>query len=146
MRVCWWCILVGVVWFLAACGGTGNREQDPPFITTVKDFEAAVEARDPEAILMLLEPTDWRGSIAAELRSYVAGVEQIEFRDTTYETLSSSEEHAEVAVMSTVTYSLKGDISGEYPVDMVIELVNVDGSWYVHGFELPGPVAPPSEE
>jgi hypothetical protein len=112
----------------------------------VQDFEAAIEARDPEAILLLIEPTDWRSTIAAELRSYVAGVEQIEFRDTTYETLSSSEENAQVAVTSTLAYSLRGGIQDEHPVDVVVELVNVDGSWYVRGFRLPGPVAVPSEE
>jgi hypothetical protein len=142
----WWYALLALVWLLAACGDAGNTEQDPPFITTVKDFEAAIEARDTEAILMLVEPTDWRSTIATELRSYVAGVEQIEFHDTTYETLSSSEEHAQVAVISTVTYNLKGDMSGEHPVDLVVDLVNVEGSWYVRGFRLPGPVALPSEE
>jgi hypothetical protein len=137
--------MILVTFLLAACSNSANQT-DPPFVTVIKDFVAALEARDPAAMIMLLEPTDWRGSIGAELRSYTANVEHIAFHDTTYEVLSSSSDSAEVRLLATLDYRIQGIETGQQDIDIVVEVVQQDGEWYIRDFALPGPVVTRTEE
>jgi hypothetical protein len=137
--------LVGVVLLLAACAGAADQATSPP-VMIVQEFVTAVESRDPARMLELMEPTEWRREIGAELRSYTATVEHVAFQDTNYEVLESSSDHAEVRLRSTVTYRIQGFSEGNQEIDVVVEVVQQDGEWYVRDFALPGPAMAPPEE
>jgi hypothetical protein len=114
-------------------------------VLVLKDFVAAIEARDPTAMIARLEPTDWRREIAAELRAYTASVEHIEFHDATYEVVESSAERAEVRLLATIDYRIRGMTEGEQEIDVLVEMVQQDGEWYVRNFALPEAVGQPEE-
>jgi hypothetical protein len=134
-----------IVLLLAACASPASQP-DSPAVAVIKEFILAIEARDPAQMLALLEPTDWRRQMGTELRLYTASIEHIEFHDETYEVLESSAEHAEVYLHATLDYRIRGAEEYEREIDIVVEVVQQDGEWYVRDFALPGPVMAQPEE
>lgn len=124
---------------LAACGSATETADSEAALATTRAFVAALEARDPSAILATLEPADWRREIGPELRSYISYVEALEFRNSTYEVLSINRDSAEIRMQATLHYRLRDFEAGEQPIDTVFELVRVEQEWYLRSLSLPTP-------
>ncbi|NJK80719.1 MAG: hypothetical protein HC876_13510 [Chloroflexaceae bacterium] len=127
-------ILIGVlVGVLAGCAARGADEAP---VQTVRDFLAAWEARDVDAIFNLIEPAPWRREIGPELRSYAGLVEEVAFVNPKYTVLEQSAAQASVQVETTVRYTLRGGRSGERDLNVIVDVVQRDGQWYVRGLDL----------
>lgn len=123
---------------LCACSPAPPDAEGP--VRAVEAFVAALEARDASAIAALLEPSDWRGEIGPELRSYLAMLDALDLRDETYAVVEGDADRAVVRVSGTFAYRFAaGGAAGERPVDLRVQTVRVDGRWYLRGLELPQP-------
>lgn len=134
-------LAIGMV--LAACSGKPSEADNEAAIQVAKDFVAAVEKRDPSAMLALIEPTDWRREIAPELRSYMGYVQSITFQNPEYSLIDNTGELAHVRLVSSMEYALEGTGTAKQDVDLTFELVKLDGTWYLRTFTLP-PANPPT--
>lgn len=135
----WRLVLVLIaLWAIAACG---PPPPDPAgAVAAVEAFVEALEARDASGIIQLLEPSEWRGEIGPELRSYLGMMETLELRDPTYSVVEQQGNVAVVAVEGTFAYSFaETDGSGERPVDLRVETVLLGDQWYLRALELPQP-------
>lgn len=134
---------ISCLWLLVALvSGCANKAVDNEApVETVRQFIAALEDRDVSAMIDLLEPTDWRKEIGPELRSYLGYVKTLELRDEQYTVERNDGQKATVRLTGTLSYALADDASGERPIDLAIDLVEVDGQWYMHSLELPQPGA-----
>lgn len=108
-------------------------------VAVVRQFVGALEARDPSAIIALLEPTEWRAEIGPELRSYLGYLEALDLREEAYTVAENSGDTALVRVTGTLSYTLEEGASGEIPVDLQLQVVRIDGIWYLRDLELPQP-------
>jgi hypothetical protein len=132
-------LLILAVLLLAGCGARPAPD-DAGAIRAVEQFVAALEARDASAIIDLIEPSDWRREIGPELRTYLAYMSSIELRDPTYSVQENDGQRAIVRAVGTLAYTLaEGGASGERPADLMIELVQVDDTWYLRQLQLPQP-------
>lgn len=123
---------------LAGCSRMPADVEGP--VRAAAAFVAALEARDAGAIVALLEPTDWRGEIGPELRSYLGMLDTVELRDPAYSVLEGDADSAVVRVAGTFAYAFAdGGAAGERAVDLRVELVRVGDRWYLRGLELPQP-------
>gem|GEM_PF-2069415 len=124
---------------LAACAPSPPADTEGP-VRAAEAFVAALEARDTSAIIRLLEPSDWRGEIGPELRSYLGLMEELELRDPQYSVLEQQGDTAVVQVTGSFAYKFaEGGASGERPVDLRVETVLVADTWYLRGLDLPQP-------
>jgi len=122
----------------AACAPRPVDNEGP--VRAVEAFVAALEARDASAIIGLLEPSDWRGEIGPELRSYLGSLQAIQLRNAAYSVISNTGDTAVVRLVGTAAYTLaENGASGERPVDLRIETARVDGQWYLRQLQLPRP-------
>jgi hypothetical protein len=124
---------------LFGCALPAARPDDAAPRRVVERFVEALEDRDASALLALIEPADWRREIGPELRSYVGYVQRISFRRPTYTVESNNGDEARVHFVATLEYEIEGVEPGEQPVDIIFELVRLDGTWYVRSFDLPQP-------
>jgi hypothetical protein len=124
---------------LFGCALPGARPDDAAPRRVVERFVEALEDRDASALLALIEPADWRREIGPELRSYVGYVQRISFRRPTYTVESNNGDEARVRFVATLEYEIEGVEPGEQPVDIIFEVVRLDGTWYVRSFDLPQP-------
>lgn len=123
---------------LAACAARPIDNQGP--VLAVERFVAALEQRDPSAIIDQLEPTEWRKEIGPELRSYLGHIAEIDLRDESYTVEQNDGDLAVVRLTGTLSYTLsESGVSGERPADLQIEVVRVGDTWYLRGLELPQP-------
>lgn len=123
---------------LTACSARPIDNQGP--VLAVERFVAALEQRDPSAIIDQLEPTEWRKEIGPELRSYLSHIAEIAISDEAYTVEQNDGELAVVRLTGTLSYTLaESEVSGERPVDLQIEVVRVGDTWYLRGLELPQP-------
>lgn len=129
-------VLTGVVVFVVLPGQAASRERP---VAVVQDFAQAVEAKDPSKMLSYIEPTIFRREVGAELRAYIEYINQIRFEDARYELLENDGNVARVRWRATVQYDLRERGSGQYALDHEIELVHVEGSWYLRSVQLPEP-------
>jgi limonene-1,2-epoxide hydrolase len=114
-------------------------DNDGP-IQTVRAFVVALEDRDASAIIALIEPTDWRREIGPELRTYLGYLATIAIVDETYAVERHQGDTAIVRVTGTLQYALaESGAGGERPFDLQIEVVRVDGVWYLRSLQLPQP-------
>lgn len=128
--------VIGVT-VLVILPGQQAGQQRP--VETVQAFAAAVEAKDPSKMLSYVEPTVFRKEIGPELRAYIEHVDSIRFVDARYELVDSDGSLAHVRWTARVEYSLRESGSGQYSLDNLIELANVEGSWYLRNVSLRGP-------
>lgn len=126
-------IALGAVWWIQ------RPEADTRPIEVVRNFAAALEARDVSAMLALLEPSDLTRQLSPELRIYVEYLRKIDFQDDAYELLANDGVHAQVRWTATMHYTIDigREISGEHPVDSIVRLTKLEGSWYLSSVELP---------
>lgn len=130
------CALAGLL-LLGACAGPVDN--DGP-LRTVQAFIAALEARDASAIIALIEPTEWRREIGPELRTYLGYLDSIAVPDAAYTIEQNQGDTAVVRVTGTLAYTLaESGFSDERPFDLQIEVVRVDGAWYLRSLQLPQP-------
>jgi hypothetical protein len=126
-------IALGAVWWIQ------RPEADTRPVEVVRNFAAALEARDVSAMLALLEPSDLTRQLSPELRIYVEYLRKIDFQDDTYELLANDGVHAQVRWTATMRYTIDigREITGEHPVDSIVRLTKLEGSWYLSSVELP---------
>lgn len=136
-------LVLGISMLLAACSGQPSAADNEAAIQVAKDFVAAVEKRDPSAMLDLIEPTDWRREMGPELRSYIGYLQSITFQNQEYSLVDNTGEIAHVRLVSTMEYALEGTGTAKQDIDLNFELVKLDGTWYVRTFTLP-PANPPT--
>jgi hypothetical protein len=130
-------ILVAVALLGAACGGPVDNVGP---VQTVQAFIAALEARDASAIIALIEPTEWRREIGPELRMYLGYLDTIAIPDAAYTVERNQGDTSVVRVTGTLNYTLaESGFSDERPFDLQINLVRVDGAWYLRSLQLPQP-------
>jgi hypothetical protein len=133
-------LITGILLILAACAASSSAPvDDEAALKTVQAFVAALEARDPSAVLAILEPADWRREIGPELRSYMSYVEALEFQNPAYELLANDGNTAEIRLRADLRYRLRDFEPGEQAVDTVFELVRIDDEWYLRSLNLPTP-------
>lgn len=133
-------LATSVLLLLAACAApSATALDDEAAIEAVQAFVAALEARDPSAVLDTLEPADWRYEIGPELRSYMSYIEALEFQDPTYEVLANDGTTAEIRLRADLRYQLRDLEPSERAIDTVFELVQIDGEWYMRSLNLPTP-------
>lgn len=131
--------IVPLLLVLVACAPARPVDTEGPTRAVVA-FVAALEARDAGAIVALLEPTDWRGEIGPELRSYLAMLDELDLRDEQYAVVEGDADSALVRVTGMFAYRFAdGGGAGERPVDLRVETVRVGDRWYLRGLELPQP-------
>src|SRR5262245_55150584 len=109
-------------------------------IQVVKDFVAALEAKDASKALALVVPTDIKKEIGPEVRAYLEYVESLTFSDANYQLLDNDGERAHVRWTANMHYKLNlgSEVrSGDKPVDTVYELINFEGAWYLQGVTPP---------
>ena len=126
--------LLGVVTLVLLPGQSAGQQRP---VETVQAFAAAVEAKDPSKMLSYVEPTVIRREIGAELRAYLEHIDSIRFTDARYELVDNDGSVAHVRWTAKVEYSLRESGSGQYALDNLIELANVEGSWYLRNVNLP---------
>lgn len=131
LAVAAWCLLL-----LAGCARPPDTAGP---IAAVERFVAALEARDASAIIAGLEPSDWRGEIGPELRTYLGMLRRVELHDERYRVVSGDETTAVVELRGTLAYSFAEGAAGERAFELLIETVRVGERWYLRGVELPQP-------
>lgn len=114
-----------------------NPAADTRPVEVVQGFAAALEQRDVSTMLSYVEPTAYRREFGPELRAYTAYLEQITFRDATYELVSNDGQTAQVRWRATADYTVRERGSAQRPVDTTFELVKVEGAWYIRSVALP---------
>ena len=129
--------MLSVAWLSGCSFGAAVDDEGPRQV--VRSFVEALEARDAGRLLDLIEPADWRKEIGPELRSYVAYIETLSFRDPQYTVMDNTGDQAHVRLVSTLEYTIKDVKPGEQKVDLVFEVVRIDGIWYLRSFNLPQP-------
>lgn len=121
-----------------------TRQPDPMLdsrpAAVAQDFAAALEARDVSRVLSLVEPTVVRRELSPELRAYVEHIAALRFESPAYALLDNDGEVAHVRWTATVHYTV--DLgserrSGERELDTTLELVKIEGTWYIRGVTLP---------
>ena len=125
--------------FLVACAFPAAPPDDAAPRRVVERFVEALEDRDTSALIALIEPADWRREIGPELRSYVGYVQRIRFRNPDYKVESNNGDEAHVRFKAALEYEIKEVPPGKQDVDIIFELVRLDGTWYVRSFDLPQP-------
>ena len=130
---------VGMILMLAlgACARTTSSTDNDPPKRVVQSFVAAIEQRNASRLLNLIEPADWRKDIGPELRSYMSYLEKAHFRDPQYTVVDNTGELAHVRLVSTMEYEVQGVPPAEQQLDLLFEVVKLDGEWYLRNFELP---------
>ncbi|NJP07067.1 MAG: hypothetical protein HC837_16325 [Chloroflexaceae bacterium] len=137
---CWhWVWLWLVVLLVAACSnGTGNQasgEQAP--VEAVRAFVSAMEARDVDTVLTLLDPTDdLPRQIGPELRSTISMIDELRIEDATYTLVDTDGQVAHVQLTGNVTFALHDMEPMLYEIDNTVELVNQDGTWYLSDIDI----------
>lgn len=125
----------------AAARAADPARGDTQPIEVVKGFAAAIEAKDADRLLALVEPTVYRREISPEVRAYVEYLEEVRFDNPRYELLDNDGERAHVRWTANMVYTLNlGDerkSSGERPIDMTFELAKFEGVWYLHSAKMP---------
>ncbi len=133
-----WLLVLLCSTLFGACG-SGPVDNAGP-VRTVQAFVSALEARDASAIIDLIEPTEWRREIGPELRSYLGYLATIAIADPIYMVERNQGDTAVVRVTGTLNYALaESGAGGERPFDLQIEVVRVDGDWYLRSLQLPQP-------
>lgn len=139
-----WALLAGALLLAVGVALLLLRNADPRGdtrpIEVVKGFAAAIEAKDADRLLALVEPTIYRREISPEVRAYVEYLEQARFENARYELLDNDGERAHVRWTANMIYTLNlGDErkSGERPIDMTFELAKFEGQWYLHSAKMP---------
>lgn len=122
---------------LLGCASQPSEADNEAAIQVVKNFVAAVEKRDPSAMLNVIEPTEWRREIAPELRSYIGYIQRIAFQNPQYSLIDNTGELAHVRLVSSMEFALEGAEPAKQDVDLTFELVKLDGTWYLRTFDLP---------
>lgn len=135
-------LLIWVSLVLLGCSGEPSAADNEAAIQVVKNFVAAVEKRDPSAMLDVIEPTEWRREIAPELRSYIGYIQSISFQDPQYSLIDNTGELAHVRLVSSMEYALEGTETAKQDIDLTFELVKLDGTWYLRTFNLPSAIPP----
>jgi hypothetical protein len=132
--------LIGLIGLLVGCGGASQPTTSTPAppILAVQQLEQAVEAQDVSAMLAALEPSATRDELGAELRLTMRTLQGIEFADTSYELVEQTDDTALVQVRATVVYTMAGAAPEEFLFDSGVDVVAVDGEWYVSGIAPPG--------
>lgn len=146
MKQRWGYILVCLL-LLAACGSQPARvptatPPDGPAVETVKGFVAALEARDSNKLLNLMEPTDWRKGIAHELRTYMVFLEQVQVQNPSYTIESQSDSEAKIRLKGTLNVTLRESQPHTEEIDLILNVVNVNGAWYIRNVDLSEYMAP----
>lgn len=138
LRSAVWILCLACALLLGACTPAPVDNDGP--IQTVRAFVVALESRDAGAIIALIEPTDWRREIGPELRTYLGYLATIAITDETYAIERHQGDTAIVRVTGTLQYALaESGAGGERPFDLQIEVVRVDGVWYLRSLQLPQP-------
>lgn len=127
-------VLLAAILVLAGCGPTAA--QDEAAIQVVRDFVAAWEAGDTSAVLALVEPADWRREMGPELRAYTGRIDQLQLANAAYSLLDNDGQVARVRLTGSLSYTLHDGVSGEHELDAVVEVVQVEGAWYVRGLDV----------
>jgi hypothetical protein len=134
-------LIVGLLLWLSlvllGCASQPSEADNEAAIQVVKNFVAAVEKRDPSAMLNVIEPTEWRREIAPELRSYIGYIQRIAFQNPQYSLIDNTGELAHVRLVSSMEFALEGAEPAKQDVDLTFELVKLDGTWYLRTFDLP---------
>jgi hypothetical protein len=143
-----WGILfcVGMILMLAlgACSRTSSSADNDPPKKVVQSFVAAIEQRNASKLLNLIEPADWRKDIGPELRSDMSYLEKDNFRDPQYTVVDNTGELAHVRLVSTMEYEVQGVPPAEQQLDLLFEVVKLDGEWYLRNFDLPTTTTTPT--
>jgi hypothetical protein len=139
-----WAIMAGVVLLALVAVFILTRPGDPMADTrptdVVRGFAAAIEARDATKMLSYVEPTIYRREISPEIRAYVEYLQAVRFDNPRYQLLDNDGEIAHVRWTATMNYTIgQSDEarSGSRPIDTTFELRTVEGTWYLHGANLP---------
>lgn len=139
-----WVIVAGVAALALALLFILTRPGDPMADTrpteVVRGFASAIEARDATKMLSFVEPTIYRREISPEIRAYVEYLQAVRFDNPRYELVDNDGQVAHVRWTATMNYTLGlGDEarSGQRPIDTTFELRTVEGTWYLHGANLP---------
>lgn len=124
---------------LVACGAPARFDDFAP-TNKVNEFVAALEARDPSAVIALLEPGDWRREIGPELRIYFRYMAALKLNNKQVSIVENDGGLAIVRLKGNLAYTLsESNVQGEQPIDVIIEVVNIQGTWYLRSFQLPTP-------
>ena len=130
-------LIVGALVFL-------TRPPDPRAdgrpVEVVKGFVSAVEAKDASQMLSYVEPTVLKKEIGPEIRAYVEYIDEIHFDNARYELIDNDGDRAHVRWTGTMRYKVNlgsETKSGEKAVDTTVELVKIEGAWYLRGVSLP---------
>lgn len=124
---------------LASCSSVARPDDFAP-TKKVNEFVAALEARNPSAVIALLEPGDWRREIGPELRIYFRYMAALQLRNRDVSIVENDGGLAIVRLKGDLAYTLsESNVQGEQPIDLIIEVVNIRGTWYLRSFQLPTP-------
>jgi hypothetical protein len=132
--------VLAIIATITLLGCTAQPPDNAGPADAARRFVAALEARDTSAIMDLLEPSDWRKEIGPELRSYLGLISALNLRDASYMVTQNDGASAQVHITGTMAYTLaESGAGGERPVDLLVEVVRVDGAWYLRSLDLPQP-------
>lgn len=137
--------IIGLAGLLVACSAPAAEEateENAPQIAVIEQFEAALEARDVSAMLALIEPSETRYENSAELRLLMNSIEELRFAEMEYMLVMSDDTNATVQVQGTLFYTIGGEDPAEYAINTTVDMVNVDGDWYMQGFNPAEAVSP----
>ncbi len=124
---------------LASCGSVARPDDFAP-TKKVDEFVAALEARNPSAVIALLEPGDWRREIGPELRIYFRYMAALQLRNKEVSVVENDGGLAIMRLKGDLVYTLsESNVQGERPIDLIIEVVHIQGTWYLRSFQLPTP-------
>lgn len=130
-------MLIGALAFLTR---PPDPMSDPRPVEVTQRFVAAIEARDVNAMLALVEPTVLKREMRPELTAYIDYIEEARFENATYQLIDNDGERAHVRWTATMHYRLNyGDEikTGERVIDSIAELIKIEGAWYLSGLALP---------
>lgn len=128
---------VGLCLLLVACSGSAERNAP---VEVVRQFVAASEARDLNAMLELVEPVEWRKQIVPELQQALAQIEGLSYAEQRFDLLDNENDLAHVRFQGVVMIDLRGrDPLPPRTLDQTFELVRLEGRWYIRGLTLPLP-------
>ena len=136
MRYRWLIVLCLAV--LSACGA------DNAPVERVKEFVAATEARDVDRMVAMIAPEDRRDA-GWQLRQVMPRVEEIKLTEPQY-VLDDGGDNDDNTARVRVSGLMVGKTSEGEPINapssQLIELVKVDGVWYITGNGLEPPPTP----
>lgn len=130
---------LGWVWYglllvVLGCGAPAAPDDGP--VRLVQQVAAAWEAGDSTTILNSIEPSAWRREIGAEIRQYTGIIQSLALDDPTYTLLNNDGTLARVRLEARLRYSLRDGRTGTQPLNLIIETVQLDGTWYIRQLDL----------